>query len=282
MILNRSCSQLVRLGCTLGIIAIAMTPRMSAAQATYSEIRVQSVATGEEISAQPDLWVTEVYFKPMRLIAVEITDPKTGQKQPKFVWYTVYRAINRPLVTPVIPNPPVNELDPPVLPPRFIPEFELVTVDGEQPTVYKDQVIPEALAAINRREGRIYSSSVGIVADVPAPVKAGSPDEKFFYGVAMFTDVDPDADLYTVYMTGFSNGMKVCQSPDGTPIVLHKTIEVRYWRPGDRFSQQEPEIRLDTRDAKQRKPRSTVKVEALEGCELDQADEGEPVRWMYR
>lgn len=282
MIALRSGSILRRLAGCLVVALLVVAPQMVSAQATYSEIRVPPVASGEEISAQADLWVSEVYFKPLRLIAVDVTDPKTGKKQPKYVWYTVYRAINRPLVTPVVANPPINELDPPVLPQRFIPEFELVTVDGEQPQVVKDVVIPEALAAINRREGRNYASSVSIVGDVPAPVAAGSADEKYFYGVAMFTDVDPDADLYTVYMTGFSNGMKVCQSPDGTPIVLHKTIEVRYWRPGDRFALQEPEIRLDTRDAEQRKPRSSLKVEALEGCELEQADEGEPVRWMYR
>ncbi|MBI1348336.1 hypothetical protein GC163_18835 [bacterium] len=265
------------------LLAVALvSPRTSWAQATYGEIRVQAVASGEEISAQPDLWVCEVYFKPMRLIAVDVTNPKTGRKESKFVWYTVYRAINRPLIAPKADNPPVNEFDPPVLPPRFIPEFTLVTVDGDEPRVYHDVVIPEALAAINRREGRNYASSVGVVADVPAAVKSGSPDEKFLYGVAMFTDVDPDADLYTVFMTGFSNGMKVCKSPDGTPVVLHKMIEVRYWRPGDRFSQQEPEIRLDTRDAKARKPRSTVNVDALDGCDLNQADTDEPVRWTYR
>ncbi|OYW20688.1 MAG: hypothetical protein B7Z55_06910 [Planctomycetales bacterium 12-60-4] len=215
-------------------------------QIAPTEIQVEAIATGEEISAQPGLWVMEVDFKPLRFLAIDVTNPKTGQKEPKYIWYMVYRAYNRPLASPATKEPPQNELDQPVLPPQFIPEFTLVTTDGDAPKIYQDQVIPEALAVINRRERRAYKSSVTAVANVPPAVEPGAPDEEGIYGVAMFTGIDPEADRYTLYMTGFSNGVQTTDAPDGTKVVQHRTIEMKYWRPGDRFNQEEREIRLDS------------------------------------
>lgn len=225
--------------------AFGLLETVAVAQSRFSEIKVDSLATGEEIARQPGLWVMEVYFKPLRMIAVDVTNPVTGKKEPKFVWYIVYRAINRPLASPTVTNPPVNEIDAPVLTAKFIPEFELETLDGEAPRIFRDQVIPEALAAINQRERRTYKNAVTVVQDVPEPLAAGQEGEKYIYGVAMFTGIDADADRYRVYMTGFSNGVQISQAPDGSKSVLHKTIETNYWRPGDRFDQQEPEIRFE-------------------------------------
>lgn len=215
------------------------------AQAAFGEVKVDAQATGEEISRQPGLWVMEVYIKPLRLIAVDITDPKTGEKKPRFVWYLVYRAINRPLDSPTVQNPAVNELDAPVLPSKFIPEFTLVTDDGDEPKIYADRILPEALPLIERRERRAYKSSVSVVQSLMPPVPADAPEQPFIYGVATFVDIDPDADRYTLYLTGFSNGVQLTPGPDGSTIVQHKTIEMKYWRPGDRFDQQEREIRLE-------------------------------------
>ena len=120
-----------------------------------------------------------------------------------------------------------------------------MTTDGEAPQVYQDVVLPEALAVINRRERGNYKSTVSAVTDVPAPAEPGSPDEKFVEGIATFVGIDPNADRYTVYLTGFSNGVQASTAPDGSTAVQHKTIEMKYWRPGDRFELQEPEIRME-------------------------------------
>jgi hypothetical protein len=213
--------------------------------AKYSEVKLQAVVTGEEVAAQPDLWVMDVYFKPMRQIAVELTDPKTGKKQSKYVWYLVYRAVNRPLPQIVQDNPPVNELDPPVLPPKFVPAFTLMTTDTPEPKLFEDQVLPEALAVIARRERLPLQSSVSAVQTVAPAAEPGSPNEQVIYGVATFVDVDPEADRYTVFMTGFSNGVRKIDAPDGSKGIQNKTIVTKYWRPGDQFDQREPEIRLD-------------------------------------
>ncbi len=217
---------------------------VSWAQVRYSEVKIEALASGEEISGQPGLWVMEVYFKPLRMIAVDLTNPQTGKKEPQYVRYLVYRAINRPLASLAVRNPPVNQLDSPVLPPKFIPEFTLVTTDGETPQVVQDRILPEALAAINLRERRNYSTSVGVVTDVPTATAPGDPQEKMLYGVAMFTGVDPEADHFTVYLTGFTNGVLTVAAPDGSTAVQHKTIEMKYIRPGDEFDLLEQEVRL--------------------------------------
>jgi hypothetical protein len=157
----------------------------------------------------------------------------------------VYRAVNRPLPQIVEGNPPVNELDPPVLPPKFVPAFTLMTTDTPEPQLFEDKVLPEALAVIARRERLPLQSSVSAVQTVAPAAEPGSANEQVIYGVATFVDVDPEADRYTVFMTGFSNGIRKIDAPDGSKAIQNKTIITKYWRPGDQFDQREPEIRLD-------------------------------------
>ena len=209
------------------------------------EIRFPAVISGEEMTSQSDLWVLDVYFKPMRLIPVELTDPETRVKKTEYVWYIVYRAFNHKLDSKGTENRPVNDLDPPIAPQQFIPVFTLMTTDNDRHEIFPDQVIPEALAAINKREKGHYKNAVNIVGTVPEAVVPGSSDAVPLEGVAMWRGIDPDADRYTVFMTGFSNGIRKVDGPEGKPIFQTKTVMQKYWRKGDRFSQREPEISLD-------------------------------------
>lgn len=231
---------------TAGLMSFASLTA-SAQTLRPNEIRVEAIATGEERSAQADLWVMDVYFKPLGLIPVQVTDPATGAKREQFVLYITYRAFNRPLPQRGVEEALVNEFDPPVSSPLFVPEFTLVASDGIDQKVYADVVIPEALEAINRREKSKFKSAVSVVGPVPEIVDRSDRDaaEKGISGVAMFQGVDPDADFYTVYMTGFSNGIRVAPGPDGTKIVQSKTIVQKYRRPGDRFDRKEDEYLLD-------------------------------------
>ncbi len=232
-------------------IALAFPGESSAQSTRYGEVAVAAVASGEELSGQPELWVMEVNFKPMRQIVVELTDPQTGQKKPQYVWYIAYRAINRKLANRAVAETPVNELDTPVIPPQFIPVFTLQTTDTDIPKLYQDQILPEALAAINQREKKSFKSSVSVVTDLPPAADKGSPDEQVIQGVATWTGVDAEADRYTVYLTGFSNGFRKVPGPDGEEVVQWKTIRMKYWRPGDNLNQREPEIRLESDAANQ-------------------------------
>lgn len=241
----------LRLATACLTLLCSLATTVSAQSARYGEFTLPAVASGEELSSQPELWVMEVNFKPMRQVVVELTDPVTGKKRPQHVWYIAYRAINRKLANRAIANAPVNELDAPIIPPQFVPTFTLVTSDAEEPKVYSDQVLPEAIAAINQREKTSYKSTVAVVTDLPTATEPGSPDQKVIQGIATWTNLDPTADRYTVFLTGFSNGFRKVPGPDGAEVVQWKTIQMKYWRPGDEFNQREPEIRLQTDAANQ-------------------------------
>jgi hypothetical protein len=45
-------------------------------------------------------------------------------------------------------------------------------------------------------------------------------------------------------MTGFSNGYRKSNGPDGGTQISRRTIVQAYWRPGDRYFENEKEIRL--------------------------------------
>ena len=165
----------------------ALMPAGAAAQAPRrNEIRIAPVEEGDERTSQHKLWVLEVYMKPMRLIPIELTDPKTGNKKLEYVWYITYRAVPRKTVERVDPNAPENQFDEPVSPPLFIPEFTLVVTDNDRHDEYPDQVIPEALVAINKREKGNYKSSVSVVGPLPEANDPGAGNEHAIQGVAMW------------------------------------------------------------------------------------------------
>ncbi len=228
-----------------GLIAVSGETEAHAQTLRGGEVRFPAVATGEERTSQSDLWALDIYFKPMRMIPVELTNPKTGQKKLEFVWYIVYRGFHHKLETKEADNIPVNELDQPVAPQQFIPEAMLVVTDNDRNLVYPDHVIPQALAAINKREKGNYKNSVNIVGPIPDASTPGSPEDVAIEGVFMWQGINPDANRYSVFLTGFSNGIRKVDGPDGTPIIQTKTIMQKYWRRGDRFEQREFEIVLD-------------------------------------
>lgn len=229
----------------LGVAGLAEPLPVSAQPPARNEIRIAPFEEGDERSRQDKLWILEVYLKPMRQIPVELTDPKTGEKKLTFVWYITYRAVPRNAKERIDEKAPENLFDEPVSPPLFIPEFTLVVTDNDRNTVYPDQVIPEALVAINKREKGNYQTSVGIVGPLPEATDPGQGTDNALHGVAMWTGIDPRADRYTVFMSGFSNGFRKINGPDGEPVIQTKTIMMKYVRPGDQFDQQEAEIKLD-------------------------------------
>lgn len=174
---------------------------------------------GEELSSQPNLWMMEVQMKPVRMISVTLTNPETGEQQVENVWYIVYKAVNRPLPfkQDMSDTAPQNDEDQEPLEPLFVPVFTLRTDDitnGEPvQKTYQDVVLPEAQAAINRREGREYKNSVEIMQPVPEPTPKEQGDANALYGVVMWRGVDRNTDYFTIYMTGFSNGYRYVNDP---------------------------------------------------------------------
>ncbi|HLJ11621.1 MAG TPA: hypothetical protein VKU82_10545 [Planctomycetaceae bacterium] len=213
-------------------------------QAGFSAIvpGVETVAlpliTGQERSSQPDIWALEVNFKPVRMIQVELDDPKTGKSANELVWYLAYRAVVR--TASGLPNATDGSADRP----KFVPEFTLVVEGKRGVEIYPDRVIPAAQAAINKRERYKYKNSVDVVAPLPKITPDRSKVLRSLDGVATWTGIDPDLAFFTIYMAGFSNGYKVEQGPNGEEIVKRRTLAQDFWRPGDRFEQHEEEIRV--------------------------------------
>lgn len=217
------------------------------------ETRLVPSYTGEELAAQSDFWELELFFKPLRMIYVDVPGgASAADRKKRLVWYLCYRAVNRPIDRPA-PDPgavPLADKDPVERPPLFLPEFQLVTDDNNQQKSYIDRVIPRAQEVINRRERRedsrfVYKNSVEIIGNLPSvvPNDAKVKESDCLFGVAMWRSVDPTTDKFKIYMTGFSSGYKEEKTPDGKTIVRRKTIVQEFWRPSDEFDQDETEIR---------------------------------------
>jgi len=215
-----------------------------------------AVANGEEIQRQPDLWVFEISFKPMRMIWVNTTDPQTGAVSRDQIWYLAYRTVNRTLAARIDDSntTPVNVLDPLPGKPRFIPEFMLQTYEqreGDVPTITQlDEVIPEAVAQVNQIERRRttepkFLNSVEIVQPLPEPVPNDEANPDWIYGVATWKNIDPETDFFSITMRGFSNGYELRQGPDGAPLIWRKSIVQKFTRLGDRFDPTQREFAFD-------------------------------------
>jgi hypothetical protein len=215
----------------------------------------------------PNLWVAEVQIKPLRLIRLEVTDPKTGAKSRELVRYLVWRAIRRDYtelagaeqddLLKKLSDPdkdPVNQLDvEPSLPlqmPRFV--LETQDLDGAPLEQYLDEVRPDIQQAIFEREmGRRGSdlklaSSIEAIAEIGEPVSSSDPQaiDKAIYGVAIWRNVDPAADFMAVYMSGFCNAYRISSDASGGQKLEEKVVVQRFARPGDEFLQEEMEFRF--------------------------------------
>jgi len=233
--------------CLFVIFGLLTAVQSTSAQSQRGFVTTAPATTsGEELTAQPDLWVLEVSFKKMRMISVEITNPKTGDKKRGFVWYLAYKFANRDLERKQsdADTAPVNEEDQPDRGPLFVPEFTLVTNDNGTKQLYQDSIIPEAAAVILRRERQPLKNSVAVVREIPKSVPAGTSPVESIYGMAMWRGIDPKTDHFTVFMGGFSNGYRTVKGPDGKPLLLKRTLVQEFWRPGDQFDQEEVEFRL--------------------------------------
>ncbi|NOX54825.1 MAG: DUF4339 domain-containing protein [Planctomycetes bacterium] len=297
----------------IAVLAIGAGKVVQAADGGRTEgfdITIPATATAQELNYQYNFWVLEVHLKSLRMIQVPLPDPKTGTVRKELVWYLPYKVIRRPLADDESKADlePANRFDPEPTPPIFAPEFLLVTEDNDAQKRYPDQIIPQAQAAIIKRERRELKNSVEIIGPLPPVTPPGAEKENALYGVAMWRGIDPDTDYFTIYLMGFSNGYKYVRGPvsyeqlkqlaadgqltmsdqvwdtksdwigagevenlfdeskpppqdaektqwfytvtsdrlaTGEPAqIWRRTLRLQYWRPGDRFDQNEFEVRL--------------------------------------
>ena len=190
---------------TVGQQDKAWTPKRAAANTTFVE-------QSRNRTYLPDVWCLEFAFKSPRLLEVDVptTELKMRRKQ---IWYLLYRVRNAGARRAVAsgdgtPEQPFEKLETPV---RFVPHFVLESLDPvidadgiARYRAYLDRLVPTAIAAIRREEKvpadqRLFDSASMTGADM-------APGETR-WGVAIWEDVDPRIDFFSIYVRGLTNAM---------------------------------------------------------------------------
>lgn len=141
---------------------------------------------------------------------------------------------------------------------RFIPEFLLEAPEFGK--VYPDRVIPVALGS-REAKGPIwlredpnrdnFYNSVGICSAGRGPDGTIEKNETL-WGVAMWEDVDPRIDRFSIYVRGLTNAYRWRDEEnakkEGESMLTgrrlwQKTLKLNFWRPGDRYLEHEGEVR---------------------------------------
>jgi len=227
-----------------------------------------------------DVWCLELSFKPLRMIEVDVPQPSGLQR--KLIWYMVYRVRNTGagITGEVQPDGSFATAAKGTEPVRFIPEFTLVSHDrsGGQRVrkAYLDRLVPTALEPIRLRElprGQLLHSAEMPLQELP--IEAGRTQQGL-WGVAMWEDIDPQIDFFSVYVRGLTSAYQWTDPPGtykkGDPPgtgrrFTYKTLQLNFWRPGDELDQNEREIRFGV---------------APQRAGLYDAAEGVAYRWVYR
>lgn len=214
----------------VGLFLACLVPAQG--QNSFNEREVKSQSTPLD---KAEVWSLDFRFKDPRIIKVN-----SGQGT-RIYWYLWYQVVNR-----------TSE------PRRFVPYFELVTLD--HPAVFPDSHFPRVEEAVKKVEDptsyQDIKNSVTISAD-PIPVSKAEAFPRAVTGVAIWEGTyggdpkkrDPDAkDLnettrFSIFVRGLSNGFVIVDSlaPGQPPITRYKTLQLNFRRSGDRFS-------VDSRD----------------------------------
>ena len=228
-----------------------------------------------------DVYCLEFAFKPLRMIEVDVPQP-SGRAQRKLIWYMVYRVRNTGagLTGKANDDGSFETVAKSTDDVRFIPELVLASNDrsGGQRVrkAYLDRIVPAALEPIRQREmprGKLLNSVE--LANELLKIENGRTQQGV-WGVAMWEDVDPQIDFFSIYVRGLSNGLAWSDpegafkkgDPPGTGRKFtYKTLQLNFWRPGDDIAQDEQEFRFGT---------------APQRGEFYDSGEGVAYRWVYR
>ena len=236
----------------------------------------------ESVTFRRDVWCLELSFKPLRMMTVDIPQP-SGQMRQKLVWYMVYRVRNTG-----VGLVPQKQADGTFVPGkkataeiRFYPQFVLSSQDRNREgkrirKAYLDRILPAATQAIQRREmpkGKLLNSvqmSEHLLAAEKGRAIGG------LWGVAIWEDVAPQIDFFSVYVSGLTNAYDWQDLPEdfqaGDPVgkgrkFTRKQLQLNFWRPGDAYAEDEREIRFGAAPGK---------------GDIYGTGEGVASRWIYR
>jgi hypothetical protein len=198
-------------------------------------VQAQAPGSANEVPTKPrlnlpdqsDLWVLQFRFNPPRLVTVDI--PGRGRK---LCWYLLYRVSN--------PDPKQ--------PHRFVPKFELVTLDTNPNKVSTDQVLPSVQKAIQQIEdptGHLDIQNSVTIEDQLLPPSKPDANPRWVTGVAIWDDVNPETNQFNIFVSGLSNGYSV----DDKDMIRRKTLQLNFQRLGDRSNKDARDIKFIAPDA---------------------------------
>ena len=236
----------------------------------------------QAIPFRRDVWCLELSFKPLRMLEVDVPT-RAGKMQRKLVWYMVYRVRNTGagLSPQEQEDGTFVETEHAAEAVRFYPQFVLTSQDHDREgkrirKAYLDRMIPVAVQAIQRRElpdGQLLDSVQ--ISEHLLEAETGRAIGGL-WGVAIWEDVDPKIDFFSVYVTGLTNAYDWQDSPEefqaGDPPgkgrrFTRKQLQLNFWRPGDAYAEDEREIRFGAAPGK---------------ADLYGTGEGVAFRWIYR
>ena len=233
---------------TRNLAASAWTPKRDAVGGTL-------VARAKDRTYPRDVWCLEFAYKPPRHIDIDLPGQDLAMRR-KRVLYLLYRVKNTGGRRTTAPGDDPLKLEREAFdqPVRFLPHFVLESVEGlahPEGSVhyrgYLDRVIPEAIDPIRRREGvagRLHDSASMVEAEL-------APGEER-WGVAVWTDIDPRIDFFSIFVRGLTNAIRWRSDPDvsvgpddppgaGTEHAL-ESLRLDFWRHGDEVSFEEEEV----------------------------------------
>lgn len=215
-------------GCLASATGLALGGRLLAGNPNEREVKPEAnVLDPDRIGKDTNLWVLDFKFKDPRVIKVDV--PGRG---PKVCWYLWYQVINNT-----------------GKPQFFIPDFEWVTLDKK--TTHRDQILPkvqEAIRAIEDPNDYLkIKNSVTIAANAIPPSRENAQPIAVT-GVAIWDDIDPESNHFSIFIQGLSNGWAMTDDPlepGKKTVVRRKTLQLNFHRLGDQYYQKSEEIRFD-------------------------------------
>jgi hypothetical protein len=224
------------------------TPKQAAANTTLLE-------RAKNREFERDIWCLEFAFKPPRLIDVDVPAGEL-KMQRKRLWYLVYRVRNTGGRRTVIDkdDPTKRTVAAVETPVRFVPHFVLESLEGltesEGDTAYRsylDRVVPNAMGPIRRREDparELFDSASMSATEIPPGGER--------WGVAVWEDIDPRIDFFTISVRGLTNAIRWREKTGATfaknlPPAAEmdhalESLRLDFWRPGDDRDEVEEEM----------------------------------------
>ena len=211
-------------------------------QAQVTGFNEREVKTDPGDADKSGVWTLDFRFKDPRILKVHV--PGRGTR---ICWYMWYQVINR-----------TNT------PHKFIPEFELVTLDT--PGRFSDELLLTVQENVKKLEDPTgyqgIKNSVTIASESIPVSKEGNSFPRAITGVAIWDasqlfDSAPgnkakqlnETKKFRIFITGLSNGWVLVDpipaGPNALPVVRRKTLQLSFLREGGRFGTSSQQIRFD-------------------------------------